>query len=218
MNRALLRFLGVAVAVAVASCSRGEEPGAGAETTAEGSAETATSTAPGESGGTENGGTENDSAGGEQGAGEGNAAAVAAENPGVGSPGEDGTGAGDAAANDAPPAALEPPPSLPSVMRRAGFVEASPADLADFVHVPPGAEGQAGVFGEGERSVRVALIAYPNPRYVAPHLSDVQERARVLPDAREAAVASGRMIVHVMAVDGATAREVADRIAAVLGW
>lgn len=110
------------------------------------------------------------------------------------------------------------PPTLPSLMRQAGFERASQADLADFVHLPPGAEGEAGVFGEGERAVRIALIAYPNPRYVRPHVTDVQERIRVLPNPREAVLHHHRWVVHLMAVDRATADESARRIQAVLGW
>lgn len=174
----------LAVAVALAGCSRSEtpqEPGSGS-----GAAEAAPA--------------------------EGSAPAAGADSAGTPPP-----------AIAAPPAPDEGsgvavPPSLPALMRRVGFVEAGPEDLAAFVHLPPGAEGQAGVFGEGDRAVRVALIAYPNPRYVAPHLSDVQERVRVLPNPREAAVAHDRFIVHVMAVDRATADEVAGRIAETLGW
>ena len=110
------------------------------------------------------------------------------------------------------------PPSLPSLMRQAGFERASEADLADFVHVPPGAEGEAGVFGEGDRAVRVALIAYPNPRYVRPHVTDVLERIRVLPNPREAVLYHHRWVVHLMAVDRATADETAARLLGVLRW
>ena len=110
------------------------------------------------------------------------------------------------------------PPTLPSLMRQAGYDRASEASLADFVHVPPGAEGEAGVFGEGERAVRVAMIAYPNPRYVRPHVTDVQERIRVLPNPREAVLHHHRWVVHLMAVDKETADETAERLREVLGW
>ncbi len=110
------------------------------------------------------------------------------------------------------------PPTLPSLMRQAGFERASAADLAEFVHLPPGAEGEAGVFGEGERAVRIALIAYPNPRYVRPHVTDVRERIRVLPNPREAVLHHHRWVVHLMAVDRATADEAAERIRNVLAW
>ncbi|MFT6395565.1 MAG: hypothetical protein ACJAYU_000307 [Bradymonadia bacterium] len=103
-------------------------------------------------------------------------------------------------------------------MRQAGFERASEADLADFVHLPPGAEGEAGVFGEGNRAVRIALISYPNPRYVRPHVTDVQERIRVLPNPREAVLHHHRWVVHLMAVDRATADDTAERIRTVLGW
>ena len=103
-------------------------------------------------------------------------------------------------------------------MRRIGFIEADSADLTEFAHLPPGAEGQAGAFGEGERVVRVASIAYPNPRYVAPHLTDVRERIRVLPNPREAVLAQDRWIIHIMARDLDTANEVRDGLAATLGW
>jgi len=103
-------------------------------------------------------------------------------------------------------------------MRRIGYETAGEADLAEFVHVPPGARGESGVFGSGEHQVRVALIEYPNPRYVRPHLSDVQERVRVLPSAREAVLAHERWIVHVMAADLATAELTRSRIAEALFW
>lgn len=110
------------------------------------------------------------------------------------------------------------PPALAGLMRRIGYAEASEADLDAFAHLPPGATGDAGTFGSGEATVRVALIAYPNARYVAPHLNDVHERERVLPSPREAAVAHDRWILHVMARDHASARAVADAAADALGW
>lgn len=110
------------------------------------------------------------------------------------------------------------PPALAALMRRIGYAEASEADLDAFAHLPPGATGDAGAFGSGDATVRAALIAYPNARYVAPHLNDVRERERVLPSPREAAVAHDRWIFHVMARDHDTAREVANAAADALGW
>lgn len=110
------------------------------------------------------------------------------------------------------------PPTLPSLMRQAGYEHASEAALSDFVHVPPGAEGEAGTFGEGANAVRVALIAYPNPRYVRPHVTDVLERARVLEEARETVLSHHRWVVHIVAVDRERADDAAARLARVLGW
>lgn len=115
-------------------------------------------------------------------------------------------------------AELLAPPSLPSLMRQAGYDRASEANLADFVHVPPGAEGEAGTFGEGQNAVRVALIAYPNPRYVRPHVTDVRERTRVLAEAREAVLFHHRWVVHIVAVDHERVEEAEERIRRVLGW
>lgn len=118
-----------------------------------------------------------------------------------------------AAVDDTPP-----PPSLPALMRRVGYVEADSADLADFVHLPPGATGQAGAFGHDEETVRVALISYPNSRYARPHFVDVQTRVNVLPNPREAALVNGRYLVHIMARDLDTANRVRDQIAETLQW
>ncbi len=129
--------------------------------------------------------------------------------------------AGGAAVAPAPMAAgsdVQDPPSLPVMMRQIGFDDASEADLAEFVHLPPGAEGTAGAFGGGAAQVRVAVVGYPNPRYAAPHVSDIRERVRVIPSAREAVATHGRWVIHVLAVDRATAEDVRDRLVEFLGW
>jgi len=115
------------------------------------------------------------------------------------------------------PEVPEPPP-LVEIMRRAGYTDAADADLAEFVHVPPGAEGEAGSFGDGEGEARVAFVRYPNDRYARPHVTDVAERRRILPELGEAIVAEGRFVAHVRAVDRVTADAVANRIADSLGW
>ncbi len=113
-------------------------------------------------------------------------------------------------------AAEEPTPSAGSGTPTP--VSTAEADLAEFVHLPPGAEGTAGAFGGGAAQVRVAVVGYPNPRYAAPHVSDIRERVRVIPSAREAVATHGRWVIHVLAVDRATAEDVRDRLVEFLGW
>lgn len=103
-------------------------------------------------------------------------------------------------------------------MRGIGYTDASPASLDEFVHLPPGAEGEAGTFGSGERTVRVALIGYPNRHYARPHVTDVAERNRVLPAPREAIVSNGRWVVHVAAADRESAEAVVERVREALDW
>lgn len=118
-----------------------------------------------------------------------------------------------------PPAdPTEAPPDLVTLMRAIGFADAMPADLADFVHVPPGAEGEAGSFGGSEGEVRVALVRYPNPRYARPHRTDVEERRRVVPDLGEAVAQQGRFVVHVRAAQRSRADQVVAAIVEELGW
>ncbi len=112
----------------------------------------------------------------------------------------------------------EPPPDLVTLMRAIGFADAVPADLADFVHVPPGAEGEAGSFGGSDGEVRVALVRYPNPRYARPHRTDVEERRRVVPDLGEAVAQQGRFVVHVRAAQRSRADAVVAAIVEELGW
>jgi hypothetical protein len=130
----------------------------------------------------------------------------------------DASGTGGSDATTAAGSGVRDPASLPVLMRQIGFDDASEADLAEFVHLPPGAEGTAGAFGGGAAQVRVALVGYPNPRYAAPHVSDIRERVRVIPSARESVATHGRWVIHVLAVDRATAEDVRDRLVEVLGW
>lgn len=111
-----------------------------------------------------------------------------------------------------------PPPPLVEIMRRVGYTDASEADLAEFVHLPPGADGEAGSFGDGAGEARVAFVRYPNPRYARPHVTDIMERRRLLPELGEAIVSDGRYVAHVRAANRATADAVADRIADSLAW
>jgi hypothetical protein len=111
-----------------------------------------------------------------------------------------------------------PPPGLVEMMRRAGYTDASQADLAEFVHLPPGADGEAGSFGDGQGEARVAFVRYANERYARPHVTDVLERRRILPGLGEAVASDGRYVIHVRAVDRVTADAIAARIADSLGW
>ena len=129
-----------------------------------------------------------------------------------------GVGATEGSTRWAAEAAPEQLPDLVAVMRSVGFPESASADLADFVPVPPGAEGVAGTFVEGSTEVRVAVILYPNEQYARPHVTDVEQRLRVVPGTPEAVRRSGTMVVHVRAADPARATEVADGVAAQLGW
>lgn len=110
------------------------------------------------------------------------------------------------------------PPELLVVMRAIGYADAQPSDLAEFVPVPPGATGEAGNFGDGEREVSVALLRYPNPRYARPHVTDVQERRLVLPATGEAVISDGRFVIHIMATNRETADAVASALASELDW
>ena len=107
-------------------------------------------------------------------------------------------------------------PDLVALMRGAGWPDASPAELLDFVPVPPGAVGQAAIFGSGTEQVRVAVILYANDRFAQPHRTDVEERRRLLPDLPEAVAQLGPLVVHVRASEReraeALAAELADRI------
>ena len=110
------------------------------------------------------------------------------------------------------------PPPLERLMRDLGYDDPSEAQLADFVPVPPGATGEAGVFGRGDETLRVALFRYPNPRFAGPHVRDLEERRALLPDGGEAFVARGPYVIHVEAIDRARADEAAAEIRARLRW
>lgn len=113
--------------------------------------------------------------------------------------------------------ATEPPP-LPNLMTRLGFESDGTAALDDFVHLPPGATGESGEFRRGTDTVRVALIRYPNPRFAAPHVTDIDERRRVLPHPHEAVASYDRFVVHIVARDLETADAVARQASDALGW
>lgn len=126
------------------------------------------------------------------------AAAAAAPAPGSGAVPTDGS---SAAAVDVP--------SLESLMRRAGFAGAGEARADEFVPVPPGATAEAGSFDNAERSVRAVLVRYPNPRYARPHVTDVLERRRLLPQSGDAVLSRGPVVIQVQAAT----REIADGLA-----
>ncbi|MCB9506927.1 MAG: hypothetical protein H6698_04345 [Myxococcales bacterium] len=115
-------------------------------------------------------------------------------------------------------AAVTEPPPLAGLMARVGFDPDGAAALDDFVHLPPGATGESGEFRRGTDTVRVALIRYPNPRFAAPHVTDIDERRRVLPHPHEAVASRDRFVVHVVARDLATADAVARDVSVALGW
>lgn len=154
--------------------------------------------------------------------GSANAGSGAPQSPGTSlQPTAEGTGA--AAVPTAEPAAAraaEPAPlvDLVALMREVGFADARPEDLAQYVPVPPGAVGAAGSFAGPEGEVRVALIRYANPNYVRPHLSDLEERRRVIEQLAEAWANDATTVLHVKAIDRATAERVRDAIVARLGW
>jgi hypothetical protein len=136
-------------------------------------------------------------------------------------------GSGDAAAAAASeaPAPASPasapvavPPALPELMARLGYHDATEVALAEFVPVPPGATGEAGAFGRGESTVRVALVRYANERFAGPHVRDLEERRLVLPTSGEAVLNAGRFVVHIEALDRATADAVAAELRAALRW
>lgn len=129
--------------------------------------------------------------------------------------------AADALADEASEGSGAPvlvPPPLPDVMQRLGYTDPTEVALAEFVPVPPGATGEAGAFGRGERTVRVALVRYANERFAGPHVRDLAERRALLPDSGEAYLHAGRFVVHIEAVDRATADALAAELADALRW
>lgn len=94
-------------------------------------------------------------------------------------------------------------------MRRAGFAGAGEARADEFVPVPPGATAEAGSFDNAERSVRAVLVRYPNPRYARPHVTDVLERRRLLPQSGDAVLSRGAVVIQLQAAT----REIADGLA-----
>lgn len=110
------------------------------------------------------------------------------------------------------------PPPLPELMLRLGYSDPTEVALAEFVPVPPGATGEAGAFGRGEETVRVALIRYANERFAGPHVRDLAERRAILPDRGEAYLHAGRFVLQVEAVDRATADALVARLAGALRW
>lgn len=113
---------------------------------------------------------------------------------------------------------LAVPPPLPELMARLGYHDATEVALAEFVPVPPGATGEAGAFGRGESTVRVALVRYANARFAGPHVRDLEERRMVLPQSGEAVLHAGRFVVHIEALDRATADGVASQLRTALRW
>lgn len=113
---------------------------------------------------------------------------------------------------------LAVPPPLPELMARLGYHDATEVALAEFVPVPPGATGEAGAFGRGESTVRVALVRYANARFAGPHVRDLEERRMVLPQSGEAVLHAGRFVVHIEALDRAAADELASQLRAALRW
>lgn len=141
---------------------------------------------------------------------EGSAAASEAES-------ESAQAAAEGSAADGAPRVPAPPP-LERLMRDLGYDDPSEAQLAEFVPVPPGATGEAGVFGRGEQTVRVALLRYPNARFAGPHIRDLEERRALLPGGGEAVLARDRFVVHVEALDRAGADALVERLRERLGW
>jgi hypothetical protein len=137
-------------------------------------------------------------------------------------PSPEGTGTAVALANE-PEGSAEarepaPLPDLVALMRDVGYPDARPDDLARYVPVPPGAIGAAGSFAGVGGEVQVALIRYANANYVRPHLTDLEERRRVVPELAEAWAHDTTAVLHVRAADRATAQRVCDAVSARLGW
>lgn len=136
----------------------------------------------------------------------------AGEGSGAPAPGEEVVAA---PTEDAGTAAVEREQRLPdlvALMRAEGWPDATAAELLEFVPVPPGAEGHAGIFGREREQVRVALILYANERFARPHVTDVEERRRVVADLPEAVARSGRLVVHVRASSRGDAEALAARL------
>jgi len=128
------------------------------------------------------------------------------------------TGSLDPGAASPAPGEREPPPPLEEWMRAVGYTDRSEIALDQFVHTPPGATGEAGTFGRGDQTVRVASIAYPNERYARPHVTDIEERMRLLPESGDAVAAHGRFVIQVSASSRERADEVRDAMVQHAGW
>jgi hypothetical protein len=109
-------------------------------------------------------------------------------------------------------------PSLDSLMRRAGFGGAGQVRPDEFVPVPPGATAEAGSFDNAERSVRAVLVRYPNPRYARPHVTDVLERRRLLPQSGDAVLSRGAVVIQLQAATRESADALAAELQRLLEW
>jgi hypothetical protein len=109
-------------------------------------------------------------------------------------------------------------PSLESLMRRAGFGGAGQARPDEFVPVPPGATAEAGTFDNAERSVRAVLVRYPNARYARPHVTDVLERRRLLPQSGDAVLSQGPVVIQLQAATRDVADTLANELQRLLEW
>jgi hypothetical protein len=152
------------------------------------------------------------------GSGAASPAEPAGDGSGAGAPGEVGAGSGAGAGASAAAPETVAAPELQALMRRAGFTPAGEADVAEFVPVPPGATAEAGSFVAGERTVRVVVVAYPNPRYARPHVTDVLERRRLVPSAGDAVLSRGPVVVQVHGATRADADETAAALQRLLEW
>jgi hypothetical protein len=109
-------------------------------------------------------------------------------------------------------------PSLESLMRRAGFGGAGQVRADEFVPVPPGATAEAGTFDNAERSVRAVLVRYPNARYARPHVTDVLERRRLLPQSGDAVLSQGAVVIQLQAATRVVADTLANELQRLLDW
>jgi hypothetical protein len=97
------------------------------------------------------------------------------------------------------------PVDLFEIMRAGGWELAGEEDLADYLPIPPRADGQIGRFARAGAVVSVARVTYPAEVFADPHESWIRERIATLPDAHERVVRRGATVIHVR---GAAASEV----------
>jgi hypothetical protein len=129
---------------------------------------------------------------------------------------EGGEGASAAGQRPAPDAPAEPVDVF-EVMRAGGWELAMEEDLADYLPIPPRAQGQIGRFTRANLPLSVARVTYPAEVFADPHESWIRERIATLPQAHERVVRRGATVVHIRAESAVDADDAARLFEAAMG-